>query len=321
MWRYIGQRLLWIIAIIFCVAIIIFTIMYFVPGDPAAVALGNTSTEEQRYEWREMYGLNDSYIEQLGSFLSKVFLKMDLGTSYTFKTPVMTELGNRIPRTVMLGCICLFFNAMIGIPLGVLCALHRNSPLDSGLMVGAMAGVSIPDFWLALLMVILFSLTLGWLPAYGIGTWKHWVMPVIAGSIGGIAINARQTRSAVLETMRADFVTTARAKGLKEFNVVYKHMLPNALLPVVGMLGSAFARCIAGTVVIETVFSFPGVGTYLLSGISSRDYPIVRGCVLVLAIFAAFSNLLVDLIYAFMDPRIKAQYVAVSAKKGGGKSA
>lgn len=315
MWRYIVQRLLWLIAIVFCVGIIIFTIMYLVPGDPARVALGNSATEQEIYEWREMYGLNDSYIVQLGNFLSNAFLKFDFGNSYTFKVPVMEELSKRIPRTLTLGTICILINAALGIPLGVLCAKHRNTPIDSGMMVAAMVGVSIPDFWLALLMVILFSLVLGWLPAYGIGSIKHWIMPVIAGSLSGVAMNARQTRSAVLETMRADFVTTAKAKGLKESVVTYKHMLPNALIPVVGMLGSMFARCIAGTVVIESVFSFPGVGTYLLSGITNRDYPVVRGCVLVLALFATLAMLLVDLIYAFLDPRIKAQYVATSAKK------
>ena len=231
MWRYIAQRLLWMIAILLCVAIIIFTIMYFVPGDPAAVALGSSSTQEQRYEWREMYGLNDSYVKQLGSFLYNAFLRFDFGNSYTFKVPVMQELGSRIPRTVLLGVICIAINALIGIPLGVLCALKRNTPLDSGVMVFAMLGVSIPDFWLALLMVMLFSLRLGWLPPYGIDTWKNWIMPVIAGSVAGIAMNARQTRSAVLETLRADFVTTARAKGVPEMKTIYKHMLNWLYLP------------------------------------------------------------------------------------------
>ena len=317
MWRYIIQRLLWMIAILLCVAVIIFTIMYFVPGDPAAVQLGTSSTMEQRFEWREMYGLNDSYFKQLGSFLYNVFLRFDFGNSYTFKVPVMQELASRIPRTVLLGVICIILNALIGIPIGVLCALKRNTPVDSGTMVLAMVGVSLPDFWLALLMVVLFSLKLNLLPPFGIDSWLNWIMPVIAGSVAGIAINARQTRSAVLETMRADFVTTARAKGVPEFKVICKHMLPNAMIPVIALLGSAFARCIAGTVVIETVFNFPGVGTYLMTGISNRDYPIVRGCVLVLAIFAALSNLVVDLIYAYIDPRIKAQYIATSAKKGG----
>lgn len=319
MWRYIAQRLLWVIAIIFCVAVIIFTVMYFVPGDPALIALGTSSTEAERELWRDIYGLNDSYLVQLGNFLKNVFFHFDLGTSYTFKTPVMAELGRRIPRTLALGSICIVINAIVGIPLGIVSAKHRGKALDTGAMVGAMLGVSIPDFWLALLMIILFSKILGWLPAYGIDSWKSWIMPVIAGSLSGIAMNARQTRSAVLETMRADFVTTAKAKGLKESVITYKHMLPNAMIPIIGMLGSLFAKIIAGTVVIESVFNFPGVGTYLLSGITNRDYPIVRGSVLVLALFATLAMLLVDLVYAFIDPRIKAQYIATSSRKRGRK--
>jgi peptide/nickel transport system permease protein len=182
-------------------------------------------------------------------------------------------------------------------------------------MILAMAGISMPDFWLALMMILLFSVKLKWLPPFGIGSWQNWIMPVIACSVQGVAVNARQTRSAVLETIRADFVTTARAKGVPEHDVIYKHMLPNALIPVINMLGGAFGRAIAGTVVIETVFSFPGVGVYMMNGINGRDYPVVRGCVLVLAAFSAVAVLIVDLIYGFIDPRIKAQYEGGGAHK------
>lgn len=188
-------------------------------------------------------------------------------------------------------------------------------------MLFSMIGISIPAFWLALLMVMLFSMQLGWLPAFGIATWKHWIMPVVAGAVSGIAMDARQTRSAVLETIRADFVTTARAKGLKENLVVYKHMLPNALIPVINALGGRLAGAIAGTVVIENVFTFPGIGMYLMQGITTRDYPVVRSCVLILAIFSSLVMLLIDLFYAYIDPRIKAQYVRMSQKKKGGVAA
>ena len=194
--------------------------------------------------------------------------------------------------------------------------MHQNRFLDRVLMVVAMIGVSLPDFWLALMLIILFSLKLGWLPAMGIGGVQYWIMPVISAAVAGIAMNARQTRSAVLETKRADFITTARAKGLREAIVIYKHLMPNALIPVINNLGTQFAVVIAGTVVIESVFSFPGVGLYLLSGISARDYPVIRGCVLILAVFASLAVLIVDLIYAFIDPRIKAQYANTAAKKG-----
>lgn len=315
MWRYIMQRLLWMILIVFSVSIIIFTIMYFVPGDPARIALGSTATQEEIDNWRQMQGLDDPYAVQLGRYLSDTFLHFDFGTSYAFKVPVLQEFSKRIPRTLTLGFLVILIDAAIGIPLGVSAAMNQNKPQDRILMILSMAGVSIPDFWLALMLVILFSLKLGILPSMGIGGIKYWIMPVISASVAGIAMNARQTRSAVLETKRADFVTTARAKGLKENKVIYKHMLPNALIPVINNLGGQFAQVIAGTVVIESVFSFPGIGMYLLSGISSRDYPVIRGCVLILAVFAAFAVLIVDLIYAYLDPRIKAAYANAAAKK------
>lgn len=319
MWRYVVQRLLWMIAIVACVAVIIFTIMFFVPGDPAAIALGSTATQAEIDNWREINGLNDSYLAQLGRYLSDTFLHFDLGTSYAYKVPVIQEFAKRVPRTLTLGLITILVDALIGIPLGVTAAMHQNRPVDRVLMVIAMIGVSLPDFWLALMLIIVFSLKLGWLPAMGIGGIQYWVMPVISAAVAGIAMNARQTRSAVLETKRADFITTARAKGLREALVIYKHMMPNALIPVINNLGTQFAVVIAGTVVIESVFSFPGIGLYLLSGISARDYPVIRGCVLILAIFASLAVLVVDLIYAFIDPRIKAQYANTAAKKGRGK--
>lgn len=316
MWRYIVQRLLWMIVIVSSVAVIIFTIMFFVPGDPAAIALGSTATQAEIDNWREMNGLNDSYFVQLGRYLSDTFLHLDLGVSYAYKVPVIQEFAKRIPRTLTLGLITILVDALIGIPLGVTAAMHQNRFLDRVLMVVAMIGVSLPDFWLALMLIILFSLKLGWLPAMVIGGVQYWIMPVISAAVAGIAMNARQTRSAVLETKRADFITTARAKGLREAIVIYKHLMPNALIPVINNLGTQFAVVIAGTVVIESVFSFPGVGLYLLSGISARDYPVIRGCVLILAVFASLAVLIVDLIYAFIDPRIKAQYANTAAKKG-----
>ena len=319
MWRYIVQRLLWLVVIVVCVAVLIFTIMYLVPGDPAQIALGETSTMQERQEWRDRYGLNDPYIVQLGNYLYNVFIRFDLGNSYTNGTPVIREFGARLPRTITLGMMCLLVNLGLGLPLGIVCALHRNTSLDHCLTVLAMIGMCMPGFWLALLMQQFFAVKLHLLPAMGVASWKSWVMPVIAGSIGGIAGNCRQTRSAVLETIRADFVTTARAKGLSENKVIFKHMLPNALIPILSMLGGAFGHVISGTVVIETVFTFPGVGMYMLTGTSNRDYPVIRGCVLILAAFAAFVVLLVDLAYGMVDPRIKAQYVSYGKKKGGAK--
>ncbi|MCD8022419.1 MAG: ABC transporter permease [Lachnospiraceae bacterium] len=322
MWRYIVKRLLWLIVIMACVGVIIFTIMWFVPGDPAQIILGSGATNEDIARVREQLGLDRPYMVQLVEFLVNA-CRLDFGESYVYGIPVIQEFATRLPRTLGLGLISMFLNIIIGIPLGVNAAIHRNTIWDQGVLVLAMVFISVPQFFLGLLMVVLFSVRLGWLPPFGISgsypTWTYWVMPVLANSLSGIAMNARQTRSAALETIRADFVTTARAKGLTERTVIYKHMLPNALIPVVNSLGMQLSTVIGGTVVIETVFSFPGIGQYLLTGVNSRDYPVVRGCVMILALFSAIITLLVDLVYAYLDPRIKAQYVNYAAKKGGAK--
>ncbi len=323
MWRYIVNRLLWLIVIMLCVAVIIFTILWFVPGDPAQIILGTGATNEDIQRLREQLGLNEPYLVQLTTFLSDTFLHLDFGESYVYGIPVIQEFATRLPRTLGLGLISMLLNIIIGIPLGVNAAIHRNTIWDQGVLVLAMVFISVPQFYLGLLMVILFSVNLGWLPPFGISgdypTWTYWVMPVLANSLSGLAMNARQTRSAALETIRADFVTTARAKGLPENTVIYKHMLPNALIPVINALGMQLSMVVGGTVVIENVFSFPGIGQYLLTGVNSRDYPVIRGSVMILALFSAVVTLLVDLVYAFIDPRIKAQYINYAAKKGSPK--
>ena len=313
MWRYIIKRIFWLVIIAVCVAILIFTVLYFVPKDPAEIAAGANATQDEIEFQRHVLGLDQPFFVQLGQYLYNTFIKFDLGESFYYKVPVMTEFINRLPRTVLLSLLAIAIDALVGIPLGIVCALHRNSPLDQGLMVLAMVLVSIPGFWLALLMVSLFSSTLGWLPAFGIGTWKHWVMPVVASAVGGIAQNARLTRSSVLETMRADFVTTAKAKGVNNTLVIYKHMLPNAMIPIINSLGGRLAGVLSGTVIIETVFAFPGIGTYLTNAITQCDYPVVRACILVMALFSAAVMVIVDLVYAYLDPRIKAQYTKQSA--------
>ena len=317
MWKYILKRILWLIVIMLCVAIVIFVILWFVPGDPAQIVLGSGATQADIERQREIMGLNKPFLVQLGTYLRDVFLRFDFGESYVYGTPVISEFAARLPRTLGLGLISMLLNIIIGIPLGVNAAIHRNSFQDQGLLIMAMVFISVPQFWLALMMVVLFSVKLGWLPPYGVGGVSFWVMPVLANSLSGIAMNARMTRSAVLETIRADFVTTARAKGLSERVVIYKHMLPNALIPVVNALGMQLAMVVGGTVVIEQVFSFPGIGQYLLTGVTSRDYPVIRGSVLILALFSAVITLLVDLFYAYLDPRIKAQYINYGTKKGG----
>lgn len=317
MWRYIVNRLLWLIVIVVCVALLIFTVMWFVPGDPAEIMLGTEASAADKEALREILGLNEPFLVQLGNYMKDTFLHFDLGVSYTYKVPVIEEFGRRLPRTILLGSIGVLLNMLVGIPLGITAATHRNSLRDRGLLLFAMLFNSMPQFFFALILIIVFALQLQWVPPFGIDSWKCWILPIIATSLSGIAQVGRHTRASVLETVRADFVTTARAKGLEEHKVIYKHMLPNALIPVVSDLGMHLSMIVGGSVVIETVFAFPGIGLYMMDGIAGRDYPVIRSCVLILATFSAVVVLLVDLIYAYLDPRIKAQYVNYAAKKGG----
>lgn len=307
--RYIGKRLLQMIPILLTVAILIFTLMYFVPGDPVQIALGDHATEEAIAEARVRFGLDKPYIARLGDYLYNLFFRFSFGTSYIYGTNVGAELALRFPRTLLLSVFSILFTVVIGVPLGIRCAMKANHFEDRFYMFLTQLGDSMPGFWLALMLVLLFSVRLNWLPSNGIGGWQYYVLPVLANSIGGVAGISRQTRASMLEVIRADYVVTARSRGLSEKAVIWKHALPNALIPIITLCGSRFGSMLGGTTVIESVFSIPGIGSYLISGINSRDYNIVQGCIIYIAFMFSIIMLLTDLIYAFVDPRIKAQYV------------
>jgi peptide/nickel transport system permease protein len=315
MGRYILKRCLWLIPIILGVCIFIFTIMYFVPGDPAQLILGPGASEAELQVKRADLGLNDPYLTRLFRYMRDVFLRFDFGRSYLTGVKISDEIVNRIPKTFLIGFVSIALSLLVGIPLGVKAAVNQNGWADRICMLLAILGISVPEFWLALMLVILFALKLGILPASGIVQWTGYILPWIALSFGGLAALARQSRSSMLEVIRSDYITTARAKGVSEHDVIYKHALPNALIPVVAIAGSRLAGIFGGSVVIETVFSIPGLGTYLVNAISNRDYPVVQGCVLFLAITFSLTMLLVDLAYAFIDPKIKAQYISQSGRR------
>jgi len=320
MGKYILNRLLWMIVIILGSALVIFTILYFTPGDPAMIMAGGNARPEDIENMRHILGLDKSYLGQLGDFLYKTFIKFDLGNSWFYNKPVIDELVVRLPRTILIGLAAMVLNLALGLLMGIFAATHEGKWQDSLIMGIAMVFISCPDFWVALMMILLFSAKLGWLPAYGLDDgWKSYVMPIICAALGGIAVNARQTRASMLGVFREDYITTARAKGQVEKKVVTRHMLPNALMPIITSIGNGFSKIVAGTPVIESVFSIPGVGLYLLSSINVRDYPVVRICVIFFALFTAIAMLLVDLAYAFVDPRIKAQYSGSRKKKGAKK--
>ncbi len=323
--KYVVKRVLEIIPVIIIVAIIIFTIMYFCPGDPAEIIAGAGATGEEKEYIRESMGLNRPFMIQLGEYLYKTFLRLDFGSSYITGLTVWSELQTRMPKTLLLATLCLVGQVIIGIPLGIAAAQHQGKAIDYLCMFIAMIGVSIPTFWLAQELILGFTLQLNWLPGYGTDSWKSWILPVISGMFSGVAMQARQSRSSMLECIRSDYVRTARAKGLPERTITFKYVLPNGMIPILQVIGQSFGGSLGGTVIIENVFAIAGIGTYISQGITNRDYPVVRGSVVFLSIWFCLIMLLVDLAFAFVDPRIKAQYenasVRKKVKKGGSANA
>lgn len=310
MGRYVLKRIGWLIVILIAAAIVVFTLMYLTPGDPAELLLGVEASDEVLAAKRAELGTDRAYIVQLFDYLTSVFLKFDFGNSWRYRVDVMTELGNRLPRTLIIGGFGMILNVVLGTILGIFAATHEGKWQDSLTMFIAMFFVSAPGFWVAMMAQIVFAQELRLVQPSGISHWTCFILPIICGSLGGIAINARQSRSAMLEVIRADFVTTARAKGQKEKVVVRKHMLPNAMMPIITGVGGGLAHVVAGSAVMEQVFSVPGVGQYMLSGVNQRDRPVVCGCVIFFAGFTGIAMLIMDLCYAFLDPRIKAQYAS-----------
>lgn len=318
MGKYLVKRLLWMIPVLIGVAVLVFVIMYFVPGDPASLILGSDATVAELEAKREQLGLNDPFIVQLLRYLKNIFLRFDFGESYRTGKAIAGEIWERLPRTVAIGFISMLITFVVGIPLGIMAAVHQNGFGDRLCMIVALAGVSVPTFWLALLLVVLFSVNLGWLPASGMDSWKSYILPIVSSAFAGMAGLARQSRSSMLEVIRSDYVTTARAKGASERAVIWKHALPNALLPIITVAGMHLAVLFGGSVVIENVFSIPGIGQYMVNAVTNRDYPVVEASVLFLAFIFCMVMLLTDIAYAFVDPRIKAKYAAQSGRKRKG---
>jgi ABC-type dipeptide/oligopeptide/nickel transport system permease component len=311
---YILKRLLWTVLVVLGVTILIFTIMYFIPGDPAKLMMGPEATPAMIEAKRVALGLNDPYIVRLGRFLEGIFLHFDFGESWVYHTPVTDQLLQRFPRTLAITGICIFLQIFIGTPLGIIAAVRRNGVTDRLSMFGAMFGISMPNFLIAMILVLIFSVKLGWLPALGLGGIAAYILPSVANAFPGIATQARQTRSSMLDVIRSDYITTARAKGMSEMRILFRHALPNAMLPVITIVGNGIAMMLAGNIVIEKLFSIPGVGMYLVDAISQRDYNVVQSSVIFLALALALIMLLVDLMYAFIDPRVKAQFAGKKLK-------
>ena len=303
------------IPVLLGVVILVFTLMQLSPGDPAEVILGSTATAEQINTLRDEMGLNDPYIVQLGRYMSDVFLHFDFGTSYISNVSISAELVSRFPKTLIFAVSGMVLSLVIGIPLGVTAAVHQNSVIDYGSMALALIGTSLPGFWFALVLILLFSNKLGWLPAYGIGGIQYWILPIISTALAGVTTMARQMRSGMLEVINSDYITMAKAKGVKQRSVIYKHALPNALIPVITVASMSFGTSLGGTLIAETIFAIPGVGVYIVNAVNNRDYPVVQGGVVLLAITFSIIMLLCDLLIAQVDPRVKAQITGGKKKR------
>lgn len=314
MLKYVVKRILVTIPVLLGVTLIIFTLMYITPGDPARMYLGDEASEEAVYELREEWGLNASYLERYFSYLGGL-LHGDFGISYTTGLPVTTEIMSRLPITARLAFFSIMFAILIGVPIGIISAVKQYSILDNIVTVLALAGISFPSFWLALLLVLLFTVKLGLLPASGLYGPLYYIMPVISISAVSVSTIARMTRSSMLEVVRQDYIRTARAKGQSNGKIILKHALKNALIPIITVVGLQFASGLSGAVVNEQIFAIPGLGKMMVDAIKQRNYNLVQGGVLLIALMCSAVNLFVDICYAFVDPRIKSQYSKQKEKK------
>jgi len=305
--RYVIRRLLLMIPVIIGVTLLIFMLQAFTPGDPAKLALGNDATEEELQQWREERDLNAPILVQYGKYMWGV-LHGDFGISYRSPKNITTTIFERWPTTFLVAILSVSISALIGIALGIIAALHRNSWVDSFARFLGMLGVSMPNFWFALLMIMQFALNLKRFPVSGFYGPEYWVLPMATVGILGSAGLLRLTRSAVLDSLSADYIRTARSKGQKEGNIVLHHVLRNALIPIVTSIGGHFAAALGGTIILEQIFAIPGLGQLMVNAIYQRDYPLIRGSVLLVAVTASVVNLLVDLIYAWIDPRVMAAF-------------
>lgn len=307
MHKYVLKRILLLIPVLLGVSLLVFAIMSLTPGDPAQLILGENAPREAVLKLKEEMGLNDPFFIQYLRFVKNAILG-DFGRSYTTGREVFGEIFARFPNTFILAILGIIISVCIGIPIGIISATRQYSFLDSFSMIIALLGVSMPVFWLGLMLILMFSVKLGWLPSGGFDGFKSIILPAVTLGVGSAAIITRMTRSSMLEVIRQDYIRTARAKGVAEKVVINKHALKNALIPIITVVGLQFGNLLGGAVLTESVYSWPGVGRLMVDAIRQKDTPTVLAAVVFLA--AAFSvvNLLVDILYAYVDPRIKSQY-------------
>ena len=319
--KYIVKRLLFLIPILIGVSAIIFLLKTLTPGDPARMILGNTATEEQVNEKREELGLNDPVLVQYGRYLKNIVTKLDFGTSYKTNKPVLEEILPRLWISTKITIGAVLIGAILGVLLGIVSALKKYTWADSAVLVVSMFFQSIPEFVVGLVLILIFAVSLHLLPATGIDTWKGYIMPMLCIGLSSIANYTRITRSSMLEVLGEDYIRTARSKGQSESKITSGHALRNAMIPVAQSVGTHIGNAIGGGMVLETVFGVPGVGKYIVDAISARNYPAVLGGALIIAILLTLINLLVDISFVLIDPRLKTTIISGGKAKVAKKKA
>jgi ABC-type dipeptide/oligopeptide/nickel transport system permease component len=304
--RFVLRRLALTIPVLVGVATLVFALIHLVPGDPVAAMLGESARPADLAELRARLGLDQPLLAQYRHFMTGLVVG-DLGTSFRYGTPVAREIALRMGPTAQLAIVAMITAIAIAVPLGVIGALYRGRAADQAAMTVSLAGIAMPNFWLGPLLAIVFSVELGWLPVSGTGSWRHLILPAL--TLGGAlaAITARMTRASLVEELGELYVVAARARGLSKTRTVIGHALRNSLIPIVTIVGLQLGSVLTGTIITETIFSWPGVGRLLIQAINFRDYPLVQGCILLISVTYVTMNLLVDLLYAWLDPRIRYQ--------------
>lgn len=306
--KYIAKRILWMIPVILGISFILFSILEVAPGDPAVMILGENAPPEKVDILRQEMGLNQPFAQRYVNYVVHA-LRGDFGSSYRTKLPAFSEVLTRFPTTLKLAVGGITLVIILGIPLGIIAAVKQYSVFDNVSMVAALVLNSMPGFWLGIMLILLFAVKLGLLPATGAGDWKSYILPCVTLAAGMMASVVRMTRSNMLEVIRQEYICTARAKGASERRIIFHHALRNALLPVVTIVGLNFSSLLGGTLIIETVFNIPGLGALMINAVRSKDIPLVMAGVLFVALLGGFINLLVDVLYVFIDPRLKSQFI------------
>lgn len=308
MTRYVLRRILMLIPVLVGVVVLVFTINYFSDSSPVYSLVGSNATQEDFDRVSHELGLDRPYFVQLGEYFWNLITKGDFGTSYIQKRPVIELVKSRFPVTAIIGLAAAILSTLIGIPLGILAAVKQNTAYDYSSTIFAVICAALPSFWVCLILMLIFSVTLGWTPVTGVDTWQGYVLPIIATALMPIALTMRMTRSSMLEVIRQDYVRTARAKGLSEKKVLWEHTLQNAMIPVMTVIGMNIGMSLTGSVIAETIFNIPGLGLLMSSSITQKDFIVTQSCVLICALIVSVMNLLTDIAYAIVDPRVKAEY-------------